>query len=282
MCPALPVLLIAACAILPAVAAQDRAGGPRHETWDYVAAVTAIAQKFGGSAGKVVPMGDSITYANQAGRWARHGVGRSPEQLDLARWMHAGDNDRSNGWWLAANDQPDNRSWTAASGITSGDYLTGGFRGLPSLADILREHKPQIALILLGTNDLKRGVAPEAYLGNMERIYGACADAGAVPVVCTVLPTTWATEERVSAYNAGLFRLAERRNLPFLDLYGEFVQRRPDGTWQGTLISDDGGHPTWEVSEGPATEDNLKRSGYLLKCFLQCAKVGEIRQKMRW
>ena len=62
-------------------------------------------------------MGDSITYANQAGKWARAGVGRTPDELALAKWMHAELNDRRNGWWLAANDQPDNGERVRRLGI---------------------------------------------------------------------------------------------------------------------------------------------------------------------
>jgi lysophospholipase L1-like esterase len=275
------VALFFALALQP-LCALERMDVPRVESWDYVPAVQAIAAKFTGEAGKVVPMGDSITYANQSGKWARAGVERTADELSLARWMHAELNDRRNGWWLAANDQPDNRSWTAASGITSEEYLKGGFHGLPSLKDILADHKPQIALILLGTNDLKHGIAAEAYVAAMERIMHACMEAGAVPVVTTILPTSWASLDAVAAYNDGLYRMAGRLKLPFLDLHGEFLRLRPGDSWKGSLISDDGAHPTFASSEGPASEDNLKKSGYLAKCVLQCRKVGEIKAKMRW
>ncbi len=36
---------------------------------DYPKAMKKVAKKFKGDQGKVVPMGDSLTYANQAGRW---------------------------------------------------------------------------------------------------------------------------------------------------------------------------------------------------------------------
>ncbi len=262
--------------------AQDPTGDLHAETWDYAPTVQAIAAKFTGEAGKVVPMGDSITYANQAGKWARSGVGRTAAELSLAHWMHAELNDRRNGWWLAANDQPGDRSWTAASGITSAEYLAGGYHGLPGLKDILAEHKPQIALILLGTNDAKHGIAAAAYVASMERIMRTCMEAGTVPVVTTILPTSWASADAVAAYNDGLRQLAARLTLPYLDLHGEFLRLRPGDSWKGTLISDDGAHPTFAAADGPASEENLKSSGYLAKCVLQCRKVGEIKATMKW
>lgn len=275
-------VLVIVSGLAPVLTAQDRTDAPRTETWDYLPTIAAIAKHFTGSIGTIVPMGDSITYANQAGRWARSGVGRTPDELALTIWMHADQNDRRNGWWLAANDQPTNRSWTAASGVTSEDFLKGGYHGLPSLHDILSDHKPQIALILLGTNDLKHGVGTDAYLAHMESIYRACMAAGAVPVVTSVLPTTWASHDALAAYNDGLYRMAGTLKLPFLDLYGGFLKRRPGDSWKGTLISEDGAHPTSEPSEGPATEENLIRCGYLLKCTLQCQKVAEIKGRAAW
>jgi lysophospholipase L1-like esterase len=275
------LVLALAVGLLP-LCAQEAAEVLHAETWDYAPTVQAISARFTGDAGKVVPMGDSITYANQAGKWARSGVGRSADELSLAHWMHAELNDRRNGWWLAANDQPDSRSWTAASGITAEEYIKGGFHGLPSLKDILADHKPQIALILLGTNDVKHGIAAEAYVAAMERIMHACMEAGAVPVVTTILPTSWASAESVAACNDGLYRMAGRLKLPFLDLHAEFMRLRPGDSWKGTLISDDGAHPTFTASEGPASEENLKKCGYLAKCVLQCRKVGEIKAKMKW
>ena len=253
------VLLECMFGLLP-LTAEEHPAALQAETWDYAPTVQAIAARFTGEAGKVVPMGDSITYANQAGRWARAGAGRTADELALAKWMHAELNDRRNGWWLAANDQADNRSWTAASGITSAEYLAGGYHGLPSLKDILAEHKPQIALILLGTNDAKHGIAAAAYLASMEKIMRACIDAGAVPVVTTIPPTNWASADAVAAYNDGLYQLAGRLKLPFLDLHGEFLRLRPGDSWQGTLISADGAHPTFAASEGPASADNLRSS----------------------
>src|SRR5277367_6367076 len=80
------------CGLQIALSGADLPPAPRSETWDYLPTITAIATHFSGSAGMVVPLGDSITYANQAGRWARSGLGRTPEELALASWMHAGQN----------------------------------------------------------------------------------------------------------------------------------------------------------------------------------------------
>lgn len=55
------------------------------ETWDWPAAMLPVARRFEGQEGMVLPMGDSNTYANQAGRWVRQGKGRSEEELEVCR-----------------------------------------------------------------------------------------------------------------------------------------------------------------------------------------------------
>ena len=132
-------------AILGAAVATSGLGAePVKETWDWPSAMKQVTAKFKGRAGMVVPMGDSLTYANQAGRWARYGKGKTADENAVSRWMNAHKNDKSNGWWLAANDQPRGRSWTAASGCTSAQYLKGGKGGLPAL-DALDGHTSEDA-----------------------------------------------------------------------------------------------------------------------------------------
>jgi lysophospholipase L1-like esterase len=246
----------------------------------WAAAMLAVAKKYTGEAGLVVPMGDSLTYANQAGRWARNGEKRTAEENAICAWMHADKNDKSNGWWLAADDQPTGRSWTAASGATSAEYIAGGKGGLPSLAEIIKAHNPQIALIMLGTNDISRGVPPAEFLKNMETIYRACLDNGTIPVAQTVAPTAWDKGKLMDQYNNGLKALAQKLKIPLIDVNAEFLARRPGDTWQNTLVSGDGAHFTSELAGGPATDENLKNCGYLLRCWLMVHKVMEIKTEV--
>ncbi len=250
------------------------------EDWDWPAAMKRVAANSKAKVGKVVLMGDSITYANQAGRWARYGQDRTPEEIAICRWMRSHENDAANGWWLAADDQPKGRSWTAASGCTSGEYITGGKGGLPALAQILKEHQPQIALIMLGTNDINQKVPVDQYLKNMETIYVTCLKAGAMPVVQTVPPTTWDKAGLLPKYNTGLKMLAKKHRLPLIDVYGEFLARRPGDAWQGTLVSNDGAHFTHDHAQGPATEENLKNDGNLLRGWLMVYKIAEIKKRV--
>jgi len=61
-------ILTAMLLVLAATAADP---APRVETWDYVPTAKAISAAFTGDMGKVVPMDDSVTYANPASSWVR-------------------------------------------------------------------------------------------------------------------------------------------------------------------------------------------------------------------
>ena len=272
------VLVIGSVALVNGAKAEVR--GVQQETWEWVREMQSVIRRFDGAQGMVVPLGDSNTYASPAGRWARIGVGRTEAEDAICRWMNSHRDGPDNGWWLAADDQPTGRSWTAASGVTAGEFLVGGKGGLPSLQRMLAAHDPQIVSILLGTNDLHAGVAAAQFLETMETILRTCTDAGTIPIVNTLPPTNWGPPDQLRAYNRGLIDLARRLQLPLIDVYGEFLARRPTDSWLGTLVSQDGAHLTPDNAAGPASAQNLNNGGYLLRCWLQVRKVAQIKAQV--
>src|SRR4051812_34702000 len=71
---------------------------PLPQAWDYAAAMRKVAAK-GRQAkhGVVLHVGDSITYANPYGQWARGGSGKSDADQAALKWTHAGANDDTDG-----------------------------------------------------------------------------------------------------------------------------------------------------------------------------------------
>lgn len=127
---------------------------PLPQAWDYVPAMQKVASRFQGRHGVVLHVGDSITYSNPYGGWARSGEGKTDADLAALKWMHAGADDDSDGWWLARFDHPaGGRSYTACSGIRSSEMLAGGKQQMPSLEKIVEQYRPQIVVLMLGTND---------------------------------------------------------------------------------------------------------------------------------
>jgi hypothetical protein len=105
---------------------------------DYADAMKKVAAKFTGKDGVVIHVGDSITCANPYGGWAKHGKGKTPEDLAVLKWMHCGANDDTDGWFLASVDRPGGHSETAKGGIRSYEYLEGLRAPFPPLAEILK------------------------------------------------------------------------------------------------------------------------------------------------
>ena len=118
--------------------AAPAAEKPLAQPWDYAAAMKKVAAKSHGRPGVVLHVGDSITYANPYGQWARAGEGQTDEDKAILKWMHAGADDDTDGWYLARFDHPDGgRSYTACGGIRIDEMLAGGKNKMPPLNDIL-------------------------------------------------------------------------------------------------------------------------------------------------
>jgi hypothetical protein len=246
------------------------------ETYDWIAPMRALTRDFKGDDGKVLRLGDSITYANPGSAYLRYGKERTPEQLAVCRWMKADTRDKSSGIWLSIDDQPGGRSHTAASGVTTAQFLAGGKGGLPKLEDIIRDHNPQIACVLLGNNDMSASQTPEAFAANIEAIVTKLLENKTIPVLFTVPPRRGKTDLALK-YNDAIWRLGAEHKLPVVDYHGEMIARRA-GDWDGTLISNDGIHPSAGDSAGPATETNLSQSGYLLLGWATLNKLVEIKR----
>ena len=155
-------ITIGMCLLLAAisVAAAEPALQASKESYDYVASMKDVAKKFKGTPGVIVLLGDSITYANQNTAWAFYGQGQTPEVKAFLKWTHVQEGGNVDGWTAAKTDVENGRSHTASSGVTTGEYLAGGKHGLPALSEIIKKYNPQMALYMLGTNDMNQGAAP--------------------------------------------------------------------------------------------------------------------------
>jgi hypothetical protein len=252
------------------------------DTADYVDAMRKVAAKFKGKEGVVLHLGDSITYANGYSGWARYGAGKTPQDLAVCKWMHVGADDDTDGFFLCRVDRPGNRSDTAASGVRSDEYLAGGKGGLPPLAEMLKKYSPQMAVVMLGSNDVRQPRPVGEYKADMTKIVDMILAQGAIPILSTIPPYA-GREKEVEAYNAALKEIVRDRKIPMIDYWGEILKRRPSD-WKGTLISDDGVHPSAEHGGANAgsepTEANLRNCGLLLRGWLSVRKIGEVKERV--
>lgn len=253
------------------------------ETWDYGPAMRAVACRFTGTEGVVLHLGDSITYASPYTQWARDGRGKSPEEEATLTWSHCGERNELDGWYLASYEAGDFWSYTAASGIRADQFIAGGYAGFTSLDQIVETYNPQLAIVMLGTNDAWQGRPVGAYAADMETIISRLLANGTVVIVSTIPPMVPAPA-LAEQYNEQIWKLAERHELPVIDYYGEIVARRPDGTWNGTLLNRDDPHPTAAragvTPTSEPTPENLRESGYLLRGWLSVEKLIEVKRRV--
>jgi lysophospholipase L1-like esterase len=81
--------------------------------------------------------------------------------------------------------------------------------------------------------------------------------------------------EAVESANKIIKELAARHKVPLVDYCAAILASAPDGKWDGTLITNDGVHPS-----GGATQDfseaNLKKSGYAVRNWVNFLMVREV------
>ncbi len=255
---------------------------PLPQSWDYAAAMKKVAGQFHGNPGVVLHVGDSITYSNPYGQWPRFGQGKTAEDKAVLTWMHAGADNDSDGWWLARFDHPaGGRSYTACGGLRADELLAGGKQGMPSLSDLLDQYKPQVVVLMIGTNDATAQRPINAYRADVTKAVDLMLRQGIICILCTIPPHPQRTDA-AKAYNEELRKLAKDREIPLIDFEKEILTRRPGNEWNGTLLEKNDVHPTVGVNgvstASEPTADNLKKSGYLLRGWLSVRKIAEVKR----
>lgn len=219
---------------------------------------------FDGRAGYVAQFGDSITYSMAF--W-------SPMSWDdPAKYLVEADGlpkTPAKGRWrdvvLGARDK----------GTKFANYSGWTVRNLiASVDEVLEREKPEMAIIMIGTNDISGGSVPKSYEKDLETVVEKCLAAHCIPILNTIPPAR-DRDEAVEGVNAIVRRLAKQRKIPLVDYHAEIVARRPDGTWQDTLISKDGVHPSGGRTNDYSPE-NLRSCGYALRNWLNFLAVREV------
>ncbi|GAC1344071.1 MAG: hypothetical protein NVSMB14_08000 [Isosphaeraceae bacterium] len=253
------------------------------EDWNYVDAMTRVAHRFEGREGMVLHVGDSITVAPEYGAWALRGAGKTLEDRAILSWMRAGTRDETDGWFLAAGDDSMvGPSHTACGGIRTDEMLRGGKLNLPSLAEIVDRYRPQIVILMLGTNDIYARRDLKEYCVDIKTCAETILERGAVCVLSTIPPYPTRLEDS-KAFNASLRSIARELKLPLIDFEREILARRPTD-WNGTLLNADDVHPSASRAgvspESEPSARNLRESGYLLRGWLSVRKISEGRKQV--
>ena len=265
-----------------AVARAADPTAPLAESWDYAPAMKKVAAQFTGKEGVVLHIGDSMTIANPYSQWARSGKGKTPEDEAILKWMHAGKNDKTDGWWLCRTEVIHERAYTSVGGMQSTHLLAGGNRDNPPLAAMLKDFAPRMVIIQVGIYDTD-GKRPAAeYKANMAKAVDQVLANGTICILSTCAPLHNRLELS-KEHNQALRDIAKERGLPLIDFEREVLTRRPDD-WNGTLQRRNNIHLTASEAGGNSgaapTDENLGKSGYLLRGWLSVQKIAEVKRRV--
>jgi len=244
----------------------------RATTGDYwVEPMREVHKRFKGTRGAVAQFGDSITYSMAFWASIPHTV-KGPEWRPYIEYVF------EPSWrWKGPE-------FGCCGGWTSSDLLQ-------AVEGALQRLKPEVAFIMVGTNDLGRNIPLHQYKRNLEAIVDKCLSLGCIPVLFTIPPMR-GKMEAVREANRIVHEVALSRKVPLVPYFEEVMRRRPED-WDGglfpgeeayeveTLISRDGVHPS-----NPSrfvnvfTAEGLSKNGYTLRNYLALLAFKEVCDKI--
>ena len=265
-----PLGLIVALALISLAAPNVTADEP-----EWVQPMRKVYATTKGEKGVLMHLGDSITYS----------------MAYFAPLQYAGDAKMSPATREALNlingyMKKDCYRWKGGEkGNYSGQTASWGRENADKWTDSL---KPEVALIMFGTNDIRRG-SVEVHEKNLRALVRTCLDNGVVVILSTI-PPMHGFDEKVRETVEVQRKLAIDMKVPLIDFYAHVLNRRPTD-WDGnlkqfegfskwevpTLISKDGVHPSnpkqWQ---GDYREEGLARNGNVLRSYLALLAYAEV------
>lgn len=120
--------------------------------------------------------------------------------------------------------------------------------------------KPRAIFLLVGTNDLTKGLAPEDIIDNSRRILTSIGEASPSSrvFVQSLLPRSAAYRNRIEALNVSLAAICEELGHTYIDLYSAFLDS--DGSIKNEYSNDEVhltglGYRTWQAIIAPYLVD---------------------------
>ncbi len=241
----------------------------------WVDAMREVHARSDGKPGVLMHLGDSITYS-MAYFAPLQFVDKSKLTPDTLRVYER----------VANHIQPECYRWKGVEkGNDSGKTAAWALEHIDGWVDSL---KPEAAVIMFGTNDIRRGTV-EDHADSLRKLVQRCLNRGVVVLLSTIPPMHGYEEEVEQAVEAQR-RIAADLNVPLIDFYAHVLHRRPDD-WDGalerfsqfeqwevpTIISRDGVHPSNPSAwRDDYSEDGLSRNGNVLRTYLTLMAYAEI------
>lgn len=262
------------CAFTLAVGAQEDAPKPPAGR-DWRSAMAHVHARFQGPPGTFAHFGDSITETLAFWAPLKDARKNAPVAMEAA-FQRALAHLRPECW----------RDWKGPEfGNQSGQTTRWAQDNVGAWLDRLR---PEVALVMFGTNDL-RDLRVDEYRAQLRSVVQGCLDRGTVVILSTV-PPRHGLAERAAAFAEAAREVARELAVPLVDYHAEVLKRRPDD-WDGaaedfrafegydvpTLLARDGVHPSAPRRyQGDYSEEALRCHGYGLRNYLVLMKYAEV------
>ena len=235
----------------------------------WVETMREVHSEFDGQQGYVAQFGDSITNSMafwKCFEWSNPDEYLSEDGLPKRPAKHTRWRDYIKGAGMKGKKYANFSRWTVKN-------------LLEAVPGVLEREKPEAAIIMIGTNDIKKGTVPPNYKNDLNKIVQLCIDAHCIPIVSTIPPRKGKLDA-VKACNAIIKEAAKFNKVPLVDYYNAIIQRR-EKDWYGTLIEKDGVHPrAIKKMNHVFTEDNLNASGFALRNYVTFLKFREVYFKV--
>ncbi len=152
----------------------------------------------------------------------------------------------------------------------------------------LKDHNPETATIMFGTNDLN-GLGAKEYEQKLREVIEKCLKNGTVMLVTTI-PPRHGFEEKSEQFAEIDRKVARDLKCPVIDYQAEILKRRTDD-WDGTgpkfkdvketyevptLISKDGVHPSNPRRFQDFSKESLNSNGFLLRGYLTMRAYADV------
>jgi hypothetical protein len=134
-------------------------------------------------------------------------------------------------------------------------------------------------IIMFGTNDIDEwNWNPVSWKEELRGFVQGYVDLGVVPVLSTIPPElAHVGDGHVEQANAAIVSLAGEMQVPWIDFYGLILHFQPVN-WVGTLISNDGTHPTAATGgRGFSHSAQTSTDGYALRTKLAFDAAEKLR-----
>ena len=246
--------------------------------------ILARGQQLGRTEGRMGQIGDSIT---ESYAYFRNAAIFGPDPNETGH-----DYGPIRSWLSYAGDKPaDDQSFYRDHGKEVPYGNRGGWR----LANAISVGHPRVcveegdgttpgnfswAVVMFGTNDINPwDWKPAAWKAQYRDFLQGFIDLGVIPVLSTIPPSARHIDDgKVDLANQQILALAAELQIPIIDFYSWIIHYQPT-SWEGTLISDDGIHPSAGGGGVDFSRDGLTSSdGYAARSKLSMDMAEKLKR----